>query len=100
MLDPPQGYKLTAMATVAPTSGRPPKLPANASQKAEIDLAALPDPDQEHLAGDLKRIYQRLVPQWLEHMKHLKRDYPYLFSLAARTNPFDASASVEVRAVV
>jgi hypothetical protein len=30
-------------------------------------------------------------------MKHLKADYPYLFSLAVRTNPFDANASVEVK---
>jgi hypothetical protein len=27
----------------------------------------------------------------------LKTYYPYLFSLAVRTNPFDANASVEVK---
>jgi hypothetical protein len=26
-------------------------------------------------------------------MKHLKEDYPYLFSLAVRTNPFNPDAS-------
>jgi hypothetical protein len=30
-------------------------------------------------------------------MEHLKNDYPYLFSLAVRTNPFDPNASVEVK---
>jgi hypothetical protein len=30
-------------------------------------------------------------------MKHLKANYPYLFSLAVRTNPFDTNASVEVK---
>jgi hypothetical protein len=30
-------------------------------------------------------------------MKHLKENYPYLFSLAMRTNPFDADASVIVK---
>jgi len=30
-------------------------------------------------------------------MKHLKTNYPYLFSLAVRTNPFDTNASVEVK---
>jgi hypothetical protein len=30
-------------------------------------------------------------------MKHLKIDYPYLFSLAVRTNPFNPDASPEVR---
>jgi hypothetical protein len=29
-------------------------------------------------------------------MQHLKTDYPYLFSLAVRTNPFDPDAKVEV----
>lgn len=61
------------------------------------DLKKLPDSDYEHLAGDIKRAYHRLLSQWVDYMKHLKRDYPYLFSLAMRTNPFDANASVEVR---
>jgi hypothetical protein len=30
-------------------------------------------------------------------MKHLKADYPYLFSLAMRTNPFDSQATIQVR---
>jgi hypothetical protein len=38
-----------------------------------------------------------LIMQWLDYMKHLKHDYPYLFSLAMRTNPFDANASIEVK---
>jgi hypothetical protein len=29
-------------------------------------------------------------------MQHLQEDYPYLFSLAVRTNPFDPDAKVEV----
>lgn len=53
----------------------------------------LPSSDQEHLAGDVKRIYGLLVHQWLDYLNHLKRNYPYLFSLAIRTNPFDEKAS-------
>ncbi len=53
--------------------------------------------DLEHLSGDLKRAYSLLVRQWLFYMKHLKSDYPYLFSLALRTNPFDAHADIRVR---
>jgi len=34
-----------------------------------------------------------LVRQWLAYMKYLKNFYPYLFSLAMRTNPFDQHAS-------
>jgi hypothetical protein len=61
------------------------------------DLKSLPETDYEHLSGDMKRAYQQLILQWLDYMKHLKEDYPYLFSLAMRTNPFDSYASVEVR---
>ena len=56
----------------------------------------LPDTDVAHLAGDIRRAYSRLLVEWLAYMRHLKRDYPYLFSLAVRTNPLDASASVVV----
>lgn len=61
------------------------------------DLAKLPDTDYRHLSGDIKRAYQQLILQWLDYMRHLKQDYPYLFSLAMRTNPFDINAVVEVR---
>jgi len=62
------------------------------------DLQALPASDHDHLAGDVKRAYRRLLRQWLAYMNHLRVDYPYLFSLAARTNPFDAEASAVVEA--
>ena len=61
------------------------------------NLKKLPDNDYQHLSGDIKRAYKQLILQWLEYMKHLKRDYPYLFSLAMRTNPFDINASVEIK---
>jgi hypothetical protein len=60
------------------------------------DLNKLPEADYQHLSVDIKRAYQQLILQWLDYMKHLKLDYPYLFSLAMRTNPFDANAVVEV----
>jgi hypothetical protein len=61
------------------------------------DVRALPRPDCEHIAGDIKRAYVILIKEWLAYMLHLKKEYPYLFSLAVRTNPFDPRASVEVR---
>lgn len=61
------------------------------------DVRRLPQTDYEHLAGDIKRAYVLLISEWLAYMKHLKEDYPYLFSLAMRTNPFDPDASVEVK---
>lgn len=61
------------------------------------DVKKLPDTDYEHLAGDIKRAYILLFHQWLDYMKHLKDNYPYLFSLAMRTNPFDKTASAIVK---
>jgi hypothetical protein len=65
------------------------------SYRASVtDLA---ETDYKHLSGDITRAYRLLVREWLSHMEHLKNDYPYLFSLAVRTNPFDPNASVEVK---
>ena len=61
------------------------------------DLRQLPDTDYQHLAGDIKRAYVLLVHQWLDYMKYLKDNYPYLFSLAMRANPFDQDASPIVK---
>jgi hypothetical protein len=61
------------------------------------DVKQLPVTDYAHLSGDIKRAYVLLISEWLAYMKHLKDVYPYLFSLAVRTNPFDPNASVEVK---
>lgn len=61
------------------------------------DLSRLPDTDYEHLGGDVRRAYVLLGHQWLDYMKHMKDNYPYLFSLAMRTNPYDRDASPIVR---
>ncbi len=61
------------------------------------DFKYLPQTDYQHLAGDIKRAYHLLIFEWLNYMKYLKYDYPYLFSLAIRTNPFDAKATIEVK---
>ncbi len=61
------------------------------------NLKGLTSTDSEHLAGDIRRAYLLLVSEWLSYMNHLKGDYPYLFSLAIRTNPLDPNASVEVK---
>jgi hypothetical protein len=60
-------------------------------------LINLPETDYAHLAGDIQRAYTLLVSQWLDYMKYLKKNYPYLFSLAMRKNPFDETASPIVR---
>ena len=57
------------------------------------DFKKLPDSDKAHLAGDMNRAYLLLIHQWLYYMIYLKKNYPYLFSLAIRTNPFDKEAT-------
>jgi hypothetical protein len=57
------------------------------------DLAHLSAADREHIALDIRRAYVILISEWLSYMRHLKKEYPYLFSLAVRTNPFDERAS-------
>jgi hypothetical protein len=65
---------------------------------ARGDVDTLGEEDAAHLAGDVQRVFPLLISQWLTYLGHLQEDYPYLFSLAARTNPFDEGARVEVRA--
>ena len=50
--------------------------------EARKSLTGLPAADMEHLSGDIKRVYNHLLREWIVYMRHLKKDYPYLFSLA------------------
>lgn len=59
-------------------------------------LDGLPPLDLEHLAGDIKRVFGFLTREWLRYMRHLREDYPHLFSLAVRTNPMNPEARVVV----
>jgi len=63
------------------------------------DISQLPESDKKHLTGDIKRAYRLLALQWLDYMRYLKDNYPYLFSLAMRINPFDLNASPVVNTV-
>lgn len=53
--------------------------------------------DRIHLAGDIGRVYKALTFEWVHYMGYLNKNYPYLYSLAVRTNPFDPSVQVEVQ---
>ena len=57
------------------------------------DPSHSPAADLNHLAGDIRRAYRSLTLRWLFYMEHQKTNYPYLFSLALRVNPFDPQAS-------
>lgn len=59
-----------------------------------FDLDAAGEADLAHLRGDLERAYRLLARQWLDYMRHLCANYPYLFKVAAHRNPFRESAPV------
>lgn len=63
---------------------------------ARNDVMQIPETDLTHLNGDIGRVYSALTIQWLNYMQHLSTDYPFLFSFAIRTNPFNPQASAEV----
>jgi hypothetical protein len=55
--------------------------------EARESFDTMPQSDIEHINGDIKRAFGYLSREWVLYMKHLKHDYPYLFSLAVRLNP-------------
>jgi hypothetical protein len=61
--------------------------------EARSDFQTLPASDRQHLHGDIQRANGMLIREWLSYMQHLKADYPYIYSLAIRTNPFNPDAS-------
>ena len=64
---------------------------------ARTSLSNLPESDFDHLVLDANRVYGFLVKQRLVYMAYLKDRYPYLFSLAVRTNPFSENPSATVK---
>jgi hypothetical protein len=61
------------------------------------DVMSLPPSDIAHLNKDVTRAFSLMVREWMLHMRHLQKSYPYLFSLAIRTNPFDPEADSVVK---
>ncbi len=55
--------------------------------EARATFENMPQSDNDHINGDIKRVLGYITREWVLYMKHLKDDYPYLFSLAVRLNP-------------
>ncbi|MDR3222540.1 MAG: hypothetical protein LBT66_02210 [Methanobrevibacter sp.] len=55
------------------------------------------DVDLQHLIADIDRVYFSLIYEWLNHLYYLKNHFPYMYSLAIRTNPFDPNTKVEIQ---
>ena len=64
-----------------------------AEELSARDLKKLSEEDMEHANKDIERAYNLLIFQWISYMKYTKKDYPYLFAFAMKTNPFDEKES-------
>ncbi len=60
-------------------------------------LKELYDKDKEHLIGDIERLYNNLISVWPTYLLHLKKDYPFLYSLVIRDNPFLLKSEVYIK---
>ena len=56
----------------------------------------IPETDYIHLINDVDRVYSSLIYEWINYLHYLKVHYPYMLSLAVRTNPFNKEANIHV----
>lgn len=61
--------------------------------EARQSFQGLPGSDIGHIAIDLQRVYRHLIMEWLLYVEHLKSQYPFLFSLVVRIQPFQKNPS-------
>ena len=59
-------------------------------------LTNLPARDRAHINEDIKRANRNLLIQWLDYMKHLQSNYPYLFSHYLRIHAFQYKPSAVI----
>lgn len=59
-------------------------------------LHTLTNSDEQHIKGDLERVYKLLSYEWIIYMEYLQREYPYLFRTAQINNPYDHRGQDEI----
>ena len=64
--------------------------------EARTSLQDLRTSDEAHLELDVRRAFTQLLAEWVLYVSHLKENYPYLFSLVMRIQPFQETPSPEV----
>lgn len=52
------------------------------------DFINLNKSDIDHLSVDISRAYVAIILEWINYMSYLHDEYPFLYSLAIRKNPF------------
>lgn len=53
-----------------------------------IERHGYSDIDVNHLQGDIMRVYRSINIQWVNYLKYLQKNYPFLYNNAIRINPF------------
>jgi hypothetical protein len=64
--------------------------------EARPQLEGLPKSDLAHIGEDIGRAFSALAAEWLDHVRHLRSNYPYLYSLVLRTHPLQDHPSAVV----
>ena len=52
------------------------------------DFNNLDKNDIEHLSNDILRAYTAMILEWINYMSYLHDEYPFLYALAIKKNPF------------
>ncbi len=58
--------------------------------KTRGNLKELTKDDVQHLSEDMLRAYKAMTLEWIGYINYLKVEYPFLFTIAIRKNPFFA----------
>jgi hypothetical protein len=61
--------------------------------KTRGDLNLISDEDASHLAIDLLRAYKAMVMEWIGYINYLNDEYPFLYKIAIRKNPFSSEVN-------
>ncbi len=60
------------------------------------NIINIPPSDLAHLGIDIKRAYNGIIREWILYLDHIRKEYPFLYSLALRSNPFNGKSSVVI----
>jgi len=56
--------------------------------KTRGDLKKLSSAEIDHISEDMIRAYTAIVMEWISYIIYLKDEYPFLYAIAIRKNPF------------
>ena len=56
--------------------------------KTRVDLSGLSKAEIDHISEDMRRAYAAMVIEWFSYIIYLKKEYPFLYAIAIRKNPF------------